>query len=157
MLLFGIKLLWRQKMKLIMIVAGSLFIIFIIFVIIFLRSTPQWEPVISRIEINIPDLNESVYVTKKIWGVSYDHQIILISSQPKKEVKYDPETDYLYEGHSTLFYKVDGRDLKIYTRKRAHPPQHFDSEVNIVQIELDNVGMNKLKENYEKEGLKEIK
>lgn len=121
------------------------------------RFTSAWQPVVTHFEIQVPDLNESIFVSKKVWGVSYDHQIVLISSQAKEEVNYNSETDYIYQGLSTLLYKVAGRDLVIYTRKKSPIPKQFGSKVNIVQVELDNQSMGALKTNHEKEGLAEIK
>jgi hypothetical protein len=142
--------------KLWLFIAIALVAIIVYVVIYWWRFTSAWQPVTNHVEIYIPDLNESIYVSKKVWGVSYDHQIVLISSQPKEKVNYDSETDYIYQGLSSLFYKVAGRDLVIYTRKKSPIPKRFNSRANIVQVELDNQDMSTLRADYEKEGLKKI-
>jgi len=120
------------------------------------RFTSAWQPVVSRIEISITTLNESVYIKKKLWGISYDHQVIWISPKASNKSEHNPKTDYIYKGLSPLFYRVKDKALEIYVSKASPIPPEFNSEVKIIQIELDNPTMMELLTTYESKGLKKF-
>lgn len=142
--------------KLWLLVAISFAILVVYVTIYWLRFGSAWQPVVSNVEVHIPALNESVFLRKKLWGISYGHQIIWISSQSNKKLECDQKTDYIYKGSSPLFYLVKDKELEVYTSKASPMPVEFKSGVKIIQIELDNPAIMELLTTYESKGLKKL-
>ena len=136
--------------------ASTILIFSIIFMVALKKLSSIWQPVISTTNIHIPALNESVYIRKKLWGITHDHKVIWISSQPDENAEHDPNTNYIYKGSSPLFYRITDEGLEIYTMKASPIPPGFESSVKIVQIELDNPDMMELLKNYNRKGLKKL-
>lgn len=87
--------------------------------------------------------------------MTYDNQIIIISTSPKKKFKPNPLTDYVYEGLSPFYYKFNRDTLFVYTMILSKVPQNLRSKIKIVQLELTNEEMMHLIKNnqYKSEGL----
>jgi len=120
------------------------------------RFTSAWQPVVNSFEIQISNLNASVYVKTKTWGITYDYQLLLISAHRKKNFEYDPKQDYIYHDFSYLFYRVTDDGLEIYTRTPSPVPEAFPPNIKIIQIELENPAMMELLTTYESRGLKKF-
>lgn len=118
----------------------------------FVIKIPDFEPVVRKFQISTPNAVEPIYVTAKNWGVSYDHQMILISTGKKEGVMYDPETDIKYDGLSPLFSKFSGDTLQLFVRVASKIPDNFYAKVPIRQFILTNVEMQRLVRNYKRLG-----
>ncbi len=106
-------------------------------------------------EIHSNDLNTSIFIKQKIWGLTDDNQIIIISKSSTKKFSPDTETDYIYEGLSPFYYKFYHDTLFAFIMSKSKIPQSLKSEIKIVQAELANPEMMRLIKNdqYKKEGL----
>lgn len=142
-------------MKTLLLIIGTILLIVLLIIIVDLsRLVSIWQPVVKEFEIRVPTLNEAVYVKKKVWGITHDYQLLLISAHPRKSFDYDPKTDYIYHNFSYLFYRIIRDSLEIYTMTPSPVPDEFTSGVKIIQIELDNPTMMELLTTYESKGLK---
>src|SRR5665647_1360454 len=106
-------------------------------------------------EIHSQNFNSSLFIKQKLWGLTSDNQIIIISTSPTKKFSPNPTTDYIYEGLSPFYYKFHGDTLFVYTMQNSKIPKSFKTKIIIVQTELANPEMMRLVKNYQykKEGL----
>jgi len=142
-------------MKKTLIIILSVSVVIICALVYFISRIPEMEPVRVSKRISFPHTPDELFFKSEVWGMTYDHKIIALSVNGDKEIESDPEKDYIFNGVNTLFYKVKQDSLILYTPSKASIPAHFDSNITIQQIELDNVSMmNLLKEKeYLKQGL----
>ena len=134
-----------------------LVVLFIITFILFLYlSLPDFKPEVSVVEIKSEKLNESIYIKKKVWGLTADHQFICVSRSSSNNFEPDTNKDYIYYGDS-FFYNFSNDTLKMYVDKESAVPKEFRSNINIKQIELTNPEMMDLWIYYDAKGLKKLK
>jgi cytochrome c-type biogenesis protein CcmE len=109
-------------------------------------------------EISAKDVQSKLYIKKKVWGMTSDNQVIVISSSNKKEFSSEDAESYVYEGVIPLFYKVQKDTLFVYTLKMSSVPNGLKTNFKIVQVQLENPEMMKLIEhdNYKVQGLTKI-
>jgi|SRR5690554_4969677 len=144
-----------MKVKLIF---GSIIISALCFVWVFYDQSEldqQPEVLVSKIHSDL--LNEDLFIKKISWGLTYDHNVFLLTCSPDKSVEPDSTSEYIFLS-SELFYKVSNDSLYIFTSLKAKTPLIFNSKFKVVQQELENVEIMKLREdkNYKKEGLEMI-
>lgn len=106
-------------------------------------------------EIHSNDLNTSIFIKQKVWGLTNDNQTIIISKSSAKKFSPDYTTDYIYEGLSPFYYKFYQDTLFVYIMEKSKIPQSLKTEIEIVQTELANPEMMRLIKNdqFKKEGL----
>lgn len=99
--------------------------------------------------------NSEIYIKKKVWGMTSDHQVIVISNKKEKQFVPAANQNYIYNGMAPLFYKLQKDSLYIYTYKVSSIPKDLITDFKIIQIELENPEMMKLLEhdNYKNQGL----
>ncbi|SFE46081.1 hypothetical protein SAMN05518672_106202 [Chitinophaga sp. CF118] len=99
-----------------------------------------------------------VFIKRKVWGLTGDKQIVVISNVGNEDFKPQKSNDYIYEGLFEIFYKLQHDTLFIYTLVSSPVPNKFSSPYKIVQVELDNPELMDLIEydNYKKKGLKKV-
>lgn len=133
-----------------LIVASSLLFLFFLF--------PSADDLTGYEVTPITKSGKNIYIKKKIWGMTADHQVIVISKSGRKKFEVDSTKDYAFYGSMPLFFRQQGDTLFIYTRKIVKVPADFNSSFSIIQIELSNPEMMRLIENdsYKKEGLQII-
>ena len=127
----------------------------VILAFIFYNSMPDYKGEYDVKEIKTPNVSSSIFIKRKVWGITYDNQTIVISSSREKEFNPNSATDYVYEGLSPFYYKFYKDSLFVYTMKKSNVPQNLKTEFKIMQIELENPEMMRLIENdqYKVEGL----
>ncbi len=130
--------------------------VIIILAFIFYNAFPDYEVKYEIKEIKFQNDSSPIFIKRKVWGITYDNQIIVISSSPKKKFDSDSTTDYVYEGLSPFYYKFFKDSLFVYTMKKSDVPKNLKTGVKIIQIELENSEMMRLIKNdqYKAEGLK---
>lgn len=131
------------------VVSGLVFLFFLF---------PNSDDLTSYEVIPIIQSNRKVYIKKKVWGISGDHQVIVISNSDKKDFKIDSTKDYVFHGSTPLFFKQKNDSLIVYTMRMALVPTNFKNSFQIIQIELSNAEMIRLieKDTYKNEGLQAI-
>lgn len=106
-------------------------------------------------EIHSQNFNSSLFIKQKVWGLTSDNQIIIISTSPTKKFSPNPITDYIYKGLSPFYYKFREDTLFVYMMQSSKIPKYLKTKIIIVQTELANPEMMRLIKNdqYKKEGL----
>ncbi|MEN7551259.1 hypothetical protein AAG747_25300 [Rapidithrix thailandica] len=120
------------------------------------RIERRSQPATRKVEIRSSDGDFSIFIKLKSWGMTGDHQVIVISENPNDSFQVDNSTDYIYEGLIPFFYKQNGDTLKIYATKKSPVPENFKNGIVIKQIELNNAELMNLYDDYEEKGLKKI-
>ncbi|MCP4705339.1 MAG: hypothetical protein GY865_12075 [candidate division Zixibacteria bacterium] len=115
-----------------------------------------WAPEYKYFEITSPINNDSLFVKKKNWGMTYDHQIVFISSQPKQDDEYNPHYDYMYRGLQGLLYKVSNDTVYIYASTLSPTPDSFSSQLVIIQVEIYYDKMHEFQKDSYKKGMTRI-
>lgn len=124
----------------------------------FERLTADFEeigkPVYIKEQIYFPEKNETVYLKSKIWGLTGDHQITTISTNPDSEFFPDSTSEYIFYGFEALIYKKSKDTLYIFAGQTPEKPVNFNSKINIVMIKTQAIewtSLNeKIKNNYRK-------
>ena len=106
------------------------------------KSTINITPSTNEKEITLQFDNSKLYIRSKVWGISANHEEIVISLTPfKKGVVYLPNDNYMFYT-STIFYKQQSNDtLLIYALKSSIPqitPKNFSSSIKIIVKEINS-------------------
>jgi len=106
------------------------------------RELVSWDeigkPSFERKQIYFPNKKSSIFVKRKTWGLTGNHQITIISTKPEFEFNADSITDYIFNGFSEVIYKKENNTLKIYSHYKPSVPDKFDSKIEIELIEFQN-------------------
>ena len=97
------------------------------------------DALISKQTVVFKELNESVYIRAIAWGISGNHNEVIISSEPiKPEGRPSEEKDYIFytteiyykkQGIDTLFVYADGSSI-------GKEPTIFTKKIKIVPIKI---------------------
>ena len=89
-------------------------------------------------QINFPKKEESLYLKRKTWGITGNHQTTEISMN--KELKFETDTlsNYVFNGFSEIIYKVEDSTLIIYSHHKPKDPIKFESKIKIDLREYKN-------------------
>ena len=129
-----------NKIRIIFLVVAVLLVIFFLFFYWdFLDKDANGRYSIAELSSN--NTQSRIYIKKKVWGMTNDNQIIVISGTNEKEFVADKSKNYIYEGIMPFFYKLQGDTLSIYTMVASKVPIDLKTNFNIVQIELENPQM----------------
>lgn len=146
-----------SKMK---IITLSIIAIIVIGVILLYYAVPNEDEAViyKTVKLRSKDGQSSLYIKKKIWGMTSNGQQIIISDSDDKKFEADSFNHYIFNGLIPFFYKLENDTLTVYTRQVSSIPQNLRTKFSIVQFELENPDMMRLIENdnYKKQGLKEI-
>lgn len=114
---------------------------------------PDYEPTFTIKEIESINTGEKIYLKKKVWGISSDHHIRVISVSDEEKFEPNANDEYLYKGTTPFFYTVNGDTLKVFVRKASEVPPNFNSKIKVEQIILDNPDMMNLFSEHEVMGI----
>ena len=144
-----------DKMKIIYIII----IIFSLYLIWFVygKSKLDHQPEIFVNKIHSNYLNEDLFIKKVSWGLTYDHNIIILSSSFKNTIEPDLTSEYVFLS-SEIFYRLTNDSLLIFTSLKAKVPLSFSSNIKIIQYELKNFEVMNLRKdnNYKRKELEII-
>ncbi|RBL91425.1 hypothetical protein DF182_02045 [Chitinophaga flava] len=92
------------------------------------------------------------------WGLTGDKQVSVISNSDSANFIPQRSREYVYEGLSDIYYKLQHDTLFIYTPTIAPVPQYFRTPYKVIQIKLSNPEAIDLFVNheYKKKGLTKI-
>jgi len=85
------------------------------------------------IELQSSGSKSHLYIKKKVWGMTAEDQLILISTSPERLYSYNKQTEVIYHGIEPFLYKFQGDSLTVYTYRKAGIPIDFHSDIRIVQ------------------------
>lgn len=116
--------------------------IFICFTLCYCQST---EPTIDVSVISSLDGNSKLYLKRKVWGVTSDHQVTTISNSSSSIEDLNPKVDYVYKGLEPFVYRFQSDTLMIYTMQPALEPRDFCvSKIRVIQEKVSNAEYMKL-------------
>lgn len=138
------------------IISAILFIGFMILLYLHF-SIPDFKPIVTKTKIYSKINDETLYIKKKVWGVTGDHRVVIVSNSSKEDFEPSDEHEYIYRGLNPLFFGFRDDTLSLYVRKKSDTPKMFSSKIVIVQNVLDNAEMRTLNDIYQKKGLQKIK
>ncbi len=122
-----------------------------------LTHLPEFTPQFWQVGLYSDRFDEELFIKRKVWGITGDHQVIVVSKSKTEEFKPDEEREYVFRGLSPLFYRFESDTLKLYVTHAAKVPPNFDSRIHIEQVVLSNTEMMSLMENHERKGLKMLR
>ncbi len=93
------------------------------------------KPVYNREQIYFPYKKETIYLKSKNWGLTGDHKITVVSTNPDYEFFPDSTSEYIFHGFNGLIYKKSNDTLYIYDGQIPKKPINFNSKINIVIID----------------------
>ena len=96
------------------------------------------------IELNSAD-NQKLYIKSHNWGVTGDHQLTVIETDDKREFEADSSKQIVLKGLEPFLYRVSNDTLFLVLRKKSTIPNGFNSTWTIIQREVDNPTMMKLR------------
>ncbi len=116
--------------------------------------------IVKDYTIEFESLNENIYASARAWGISGNHQEIVLSSTPisSEHRGYSKDDNYMFYT-SEIYYKKGGEDkLVIFApNSSVSEPKNFNSTIHIVLEDLRTADEVKDYEiNYKKYGLKKI-
>jgi hypothetical protein len=133
-----------------------LVVIIIIVLVIIRKKTPDFKPIVSVTPVYLEKNDNTLYIKKKNWGLTGDYQVIVLSTNLNKDFSPNKKTEYVFEGLSPFFYKVDNGILTLYVRKVSEIPEIFNLKDFVKQEELTNQEMMTLFDNYKDKGIKKL-
>jgi uncharacterized membrane protein YqiK len=152
----------KKSIKVISIIFVLLALILVIIWLLFIKSAAEFDvPSISKQQVvNYEELNSKLYLCAKAWGISGNHEEIVLSSTPiQVRQQYSKDECFVYYT-SDVYYKKQGTDtLLIYASESgmSKMPVKFISKIKVVQIGLKNNSEEKdYNKNYKKYGLSKI-
>src|SRR5712691_9660526 len=102
-----LKRLSKRSMRYLVGVLGVVLFLGAAFLLLVWRSVPDYSPVWHVEELYLPAANERLYVSIEQWGITYDRQLVIISTKPKRRSDYRPSEDYAFHtGDSPLLYGI---------------------------------------------------
>jgi archaellum component FlaF (FlaF/FlaG flagellin family) len=112
-----------------------------------------YEPIYSIKKIHSDALNEDIFIKKNNWGVSSNHEVVVISTSGQEKFEPDSTKEYVFK--TEFFFKSVKDSLYVYTRVKSKAPISFNSKFKIKQVELDNSEMMELRgyDNFKNKGL----
>lgn len=112
----------------------------------------------SVVSLTSRDLKSKLYIKKKVWGMTSDNQLVVLSNSKNKVFTSEDGKSYIYDGVMPLFFKQQMDTIFIYTLKLAPVPKTFKTDFKVIQVFLENPDMMKLieKDNFKSQGLVKI-
>lgn len=139
----------------VLVITAIVIILLLIIVFYFVLPNKGADVRSEVIELSSSDGESKIFIKKKVWGMTSDNQIVVISNSSREESIPGITRNYIYEGLMPLLYKFQNDTLFVYTVLKSSVPKEFKTSIKIVQIQLDNPEMLQLIEhdNYKNKGL----
>lgn len=136
------------------IVIISVVVLISIAVLVIKNSIPDMEPVYKSKKLTFSKL-PSLFLKSCQWGLTYDHKVVVLSTDSTEKFSPDSTKEFIYRGASFLYYRTSNDSLWLYLYSKSNRPPFFKSKIKVIQIELENPDMIKLYSNeaYKSKGL----
>lgn len=152
----------KKNIKVMSLVLVLITIISVFIYLLFRKSIDEINvpSTVNQQIVNFEELKTKLYLRAKTWGVSGDHEEIVLSSSPIKEGKQFLKDESFVFYTSDVYYKKQGIDtLFIYASESGmgEIPVKFRSKIKVVLMGLKNNNEEKdYNKNYKKYGLSKI-
>ena len=121
------------------------------------RSVPDYSPIWHVEELYVSAVNERLYVSFEQWGVTYDRQLVIISTKPKRRSDYTPSEDYAFHtSDSPILYSINADTLTLYTAEPSAIPRRFTSRVQVKQRVVDLPHLQQMERDRKQLGLVKV-
>lgn len=121
------------------------------------RSLPDYSPLRHVQELYVPAAAERLYISFEEWGVTYDRQVVTISTTAKGRTDYRADEDYAFHtADSPILYSIHGDTLLLYTVRLSPIPERFASKIQIRQVLVDHQRLLEMERNHEQLGLTKV-
>ena len=95
------------------------------------------KPTLNSKVIRVNDsFNEVLYLTKKVWGISGNHQQFIIST--KRYGQASPKERIILEGETPLFYKIDNNRVLFYSDRNFKEIPKITNTIILEFIEIND-------------------
>ena len=112
------------------------------------------KPFYKREQLYFDQLDTSIYVKSKTWGLTGDHSLIVISLDQSYEFYPDSSTEYIIDGVE-VFYRQTVDSLIVYYTHMNSIPNQFNTSVKLKFIEIDGPTYRMLNDSF-KAGLRKF-
>lgn len=143
-------------MRIFLIIAVSIIVLAAAFFLYLYTKIPSFDPKIAKVQLHSHTRSETIFIKKKVWGLTGDHQVIVVSKSPEDNFEPDEKTEYVYKGLSPFFYKFENDTLNLYVMKESKVPNELSTSFVINQIVLENPEMMDLIHSHQKQRLETI-
>ena len=131
--------------------AGKLFkTVSILSFIVLMKSCPDFSPEYGVLPLKLSESQE-VYLKREIRGQNYD--VVVLSPNKDHCSEADPKSDYIFRGHSSIFYKIEGNTLILFLAVEATPPESGSFPIKVVQNVKNFKEFVQIRNNYQNLGL----
>lgn len=133
-------------MKIVLIVVSVIVGIIFTAIMILYFAMPNMEPDYKTKKITFNNSDEVLFFKTSTWGISADHWVSVLSANSENEIKPDSTKGYVYKEPSFTFYRTYNDTLWLYVYSKAPVPKLFDSKIKVIQVELENPDMMKIRQ-----------
>ncbi len=113
----------------------------------------DYSPSFEKVKFTNSENSDSVFIKKKVWGISANSQVIIISRNGEVPFSPDSINDFVFNSWAPFLYKFENDTLSVFIRLASNTPANFKSDIKIEQIVLSNPEMMNLIDNYKEKGL----
>lgn len=107
--------------------------------------------------IHLEEIDETVYIRARSWGLPTNHQEIIVANSPIAGFEYDYDRQIVYRDNTEIYYKKVGVDtLEIYADILAEVPREFSARVKIKQVKLDSEEARIYVDHYKEKGFSKV-
>lgn len=105
------------------------------------------KPTIEVVAFYNYDLNDSIYLVAKHWGLTGDHSVVALTKRYDQGSEWYPDsTKDLIWKQGFVFFKKDSNKIKIWTEEVPGNNKRLNTKQKIEFIQIDNVFAMKLRE-----------
>ena len=116
---------------------------------------PDLGPNVSVVEIYSSNFGEKVFIKRKVWGITGNHEITVVSKSDNKSFEPNDDNEYVFKG-SPIFYNFINDTLNIYVPLESKKPIGMTTKIKINQIVLSNPKLMNLMHDYKEKGLRKV-
>ncbi|MFA5560980.1 MAG: hypothetical protein WC964_04315 [Acholeplasmataceae bacterium] len=113
----------------------------------------DYSPSFEKVKFTNSENSDSVFIKKKVWGISANSQVIIISRNGEVPFSPDSTSDFIFSAWSSFLYKFENDTLTTYAPIAFQIPENFDSEITIEQKVLTSPEMINLVNTYKEKEL----
>jgi hypothetical protein len=143
-----------------------LIILFIVIIVagifIYQFNKLDLSPIIKTRTVEFPELNETLYIRAMAWGLTADHNEIILSTEPilPENRNSEKDKDYIFYTPEIYYKKSDIDTLLIYADKSSignFPLKFTSNNIKIAIKEINDYDESiDYKSNYNKYGLEKL-
>lgn len=108
----------------------------ILFILILFTTIGCWtnnlKPIFKYQELS-SSKGTKIYLKSKNWGLTFDHQLSVISNNSSQKWEVDSLKDYVFPGLQPFLYEFKNDTLFLYPSVLCKKPKDFQSSIPVIQ------------------------